>query len=176
MIQHDSDHGITSLRSPLSYAAENGPSETVQLFLARGDVDVNSRDERLQSPLWYVAKNRHLEIMQLFLARVDVNVNAKDKDGQSPLSYAAENGDSEVMQLFLGQGNVDVDSKDKGLRSPLLYAAENGHSGVVQQCNCSWPGLTLMLMRRTSMGDPRSRSGMPPFRNSAQTSKGANIC
>ena len=64
----------------------------MQLFLAQGDIDVNSRDKRLQSPLWYAAKNGHLEIMQLFLVWVDVNVNAKDKDGQSPLLYAAEKG------------------------------------------------------------------------------------
>ena len=92
------------------YAAKNGHSETVQLFLALADVDVNSRDERLHSPLWYAAKNRYLEIMQLFLAWVAVNVNAKDKDDQSPLSYATKNRHS----LFLGR---NVNLKDEGLRS-----------------------------------------------------------
>ena len=65
------------LRSPLSYATENGHSEIVQQFLALADVDVNSRDERLRSPLWYAAKNGHSEIAQLFMARVDIGVDAK---------------------------------------------------------------------------------------------------
>jgi len=99
------------LRSPLSYATENGHSEIVQQFLALADIDVNSRDDRrLRSPLWYATKNGHSEIAQLFMARVDVGVDAKDKYGRSPLWYAAKNEHLEIVQQTSKGPNRHVES------------------------------------------------------------------
>ena len=50
-------------------------------FLARVDVDVNSKDKDGRSPLLYAAQNCNSEKVCLFLARGDVDVNSKDKDG-----------------------------------------------------------------------------------------------
>lgn len=85
-------------QSPLSYAAKNGHSEVMQLFLGQGDIDVNSKDEGLQSLLLYVTKNGHLEIVQPFIVQVYIGVDVKDKCGWSLLWYATKNEHLEIVQ------------------------------------------------------------------------------
>jgi len=52
----------------------------VQLFLTRGDVDVNSKDRGLRSALSYAAENGPSETVWLFLAWGDVDVIQGTKD------------------------------------------------------------------------------------------------
>ena len=60
-------------QSSLSYAAKNGHSEVMQLFLGQGIVQpfvvqvyigVDVKDKCGWSLLWYATKNEHLEIVQ----------------------------------------------------------------------------------------------------------------
>ena len=82
----------------------------MQLFLGRGNIDVNSKDEGLRSLLLYAAENGHLEIVQLFVAQVDIGVDAKDKYGWSPLWYGTKNKHLEIVQQTSTGANRLIES------------------------------------------------------------------
>lgn len=54
-------------RTPLSYAAEGGHTETIQLLLATQSADVSSKDIHNQTPLSYATRNGHEGVVQLLL-------------------------------------------------------------------------------------------------------------
>src|ERR1700722_19099525 len=108
-------------RSPLSISAENGHEAVVKLFLARDDVDANSKDSKGRTPLSWAAEQGHEAVVKLFLARDDVDANSKDSKGRTPLSWAAEQGHEAVVKLFLARDDVDANSKDSYGNTPLSF-------------------------------------------------------
>ncbi|KAF4213269.1 hypothetical protein CNMCM5878_000164 [Aspergillus fumigatiaffinis] len=121
-------------RTPLSWAAENGHKEVVQLLIQTGKVDVDSKDSRCgQTPLSWAAKIGHKGVVQLLIQTGKADVDSKSPSGLTPLSWAAARGRKEVVQLLIQTGKVDVDSKDSSYgQTPLSLAAENGHTEVVR--------------------------------------------
>ena len=82
----------------------------MQLFLGRGDIDVNSKDEELWSPLLYATENVHSDVVQLFMAWVDIGVDVKDKYGWSPLWYVTKNKHLEILQQTSEVANWLIES------------------------------------------------------------------
>ena len=60
--------------SLLSYAAESGNSEVVQLLLVQDDVDVNLKDKDGQSPLLYAAQTWNSEQCNCFWHKVTLKL------------------------------------------------------------------------------------------------------
>jgi hypothetical protein len=116
----------------LHVAASFGLAGIVQVLLASGGIDADSKDKYGQTPLRFAAENGHERVVQLLLAHKGIDANSKDEGGRTPLSWAAENGHERVVQLLLAHKGIDADSKDEGGRTPLLRAAEDGHERVVQ--------------------------------------------
>jgi ankyrin repeat protein len=121
----DKVHG----RSPLLYAAMQGHTTIVKLFLARG-IDPDSKDRHGQTPLSFAAERGHLAIIKLLLAR-GVDPDSKDQFKRTPLSFAAERGHLAIIELLLARG-VDPDSKDHYGRTPLSFAAGRGHLAIIE--------------------------------------------
>jgi Ankyrin repeats (3 copies) len=87
-------------QTPLSWAAENGHGAVVELLLATGKVDVDSKDDSDRTPLSWAAGNGHKAVIELLLATGKVDVDSKDDSGRTPLSWAAENGHEAVVELL----------------------------------------------------------------------------
>lgn len=98
-------------RSPLSWAAENGFDNAVELLLKGPKFDLG---RALFKPL------------TLRGAKVD----AKDRHNRTPLSYAAWNGHLEVVKR-LRQANASINTKDDINATPLYYALCTGNMDVV---------------------------------------------
>ena len=91
-----------------------GHETVVQLLLATGNIDTDSKDNYGRTPLSWAAKNGHEAVVQLLLATGNIDTNSKDKYyGQTPLSWAAQNGHDAVVQLLLATGNINANLKDK---------------------------------------------------------------
>ena len=170
-------------RTPLSYAAEEGCQEVVQLLLAKG-ADPDSQDDSDRTPLSYAAESGSNVIVKLLLDTGCVNPESKDDNGGTPLFWAAMGGHTTVVRLLLATGSVDPDSKDPATmiaaanghdmtvalllesggdpayqdpqdwRTPLWWASRNGHTDVVR----------LLLQDRRVNPNAENKSGCPPLR------------
>jgi ankyrin repeat protein len=108
--------------TPLSYAAEGGYKEIVQLLLGTDTVDVDGEDEFGFTPLLYAVKHSHKELVELLLGTGKVDVNAKQRDGWTALLLAVTAGQKEIVELLLGTGKVDVNAKQRDGWTALLLA------------------------------------------------------
>jgi ankyrin repeat protein len=87
-------------QTPLLWAAYGGHEAVVQLLLATGKANVDSKDTGGRTPLLWAAYQGHEAVVQLLLETGKANVNSKDKRGQTPLSWAAERKHEAVVQLL----------------------------------------------------------------------------
>lgn len=74
---------------PLSYAAESGSEEIVQVLLDVHGIDVNLVDKEGRSPLSYAALWGYEDIVHVLLAVHGIDAHLVDSEGRSPLLYAA---------------------------------------------------------------------------------------
>ncbi|KAK2742352.1 hypothetical protein FQN55_007886 [Onygenales sp. PD_40] len=123
-------------RTPLSYAAENGNNEILQLLLTHG-VDRDSRSDSGLTALAYAIEEKKPEIVGTLLTH-GAKVNYKytldhhdQKFKRTPLSRAAEKGDGEsVGRLLANQAEPDLQDEDE--QTPLARAVEGGYDQVVK--------------------------------------------
>ncbi|GKZ63035.1 hypothetical protein AnigIFM49718_010766 [Aspergillus niger] len=121
--------------SELLIASWLGLTGLVKLLLARGKVDIESKDAIYgQTSLFCAAKNGCKAVGKLLFGTGKVDINSKDtKHRQTPLSWAAKEGHEAVVKLLLATGKADVDSR----RNSLSLAAKNGHEAVVKLLLCT---------------------------------------
>jgi ankyrin repeat protein len=140
----------------------------IEMFLARADVNVDSKDVDGRTPLSFAAEQGHVSTVKLLLARNDIDADSKDDDGRTPLSFAVEvqshclfdlckdrnpEGHQMVIEMFLARTDVNANSKDKNGRTPLSFAA---------QCGCAY-AVKLLLARDNVDADSRDEAGRTPL-------------
>ncbi|KAK1579135.1 LOW QUALITY PROTEIN: uncharacterized protein LY79DRAFT_593036 [Colletotrichum navitas] len=96
--QVDVDSRDNDGRSTLSWAAEKGSKEMVQMLLNTGQVDVDSRDNDGRSTLSWAAEMGSKEML---INTGQVDVDSRDNDGRSVLSWAAGMGQELVLKMLL---------------------------------------------------------------------------
>ncbi|KAG5809640.1 hypothetical protein H9Q74_005480 [Fusarium xylarioides] len=114
-------------RTPLSYAAEYGHKDTVELLMRNANTDTDSTDEQGRTPLSWAAGRRHVDILKALINCPAVNVNSKDSHSQSPLSWAARMGAASAVRYLITRKEVDKESRDGSGQTPLSWAAYKGH-------------------------------------------------
>ncbi|KFY84554.1 hypothetical protein V500_09211 [Pseudogymnoascus sp. VKM F-4518 (FW-2643)] len=129
---HNPDSKDIALRTPLSWAAENGNEAVVKLLLATAGVDIESYDYKGQTPLALAAANGQESVVKLLLATVGVDAEFRDHRYRTPLFLAAEHGHEMVMKLLLARPGVNVNSMDNSGYTPLDFAALYGHVAAVK--------------------------------------------
>ncbi|KAJ4175257.1 hypothetical protein NW754_005678 [Fusarium falciforme] len=119
-------------RTALSYTAQAGNDDILEVLLADSLLDVNARDCKGRTPIFHAAANGHASIVSRLLER-GANPNWKDLDRASPLWYAVKNGHVAVVRVLLECGQLsDLNprprhSPDTMTRNtPLSCALENG--------------------------------------------------
>ncbi|RSM02612.1 hypothetical protein CEP52_007866 [Fusarium oligoseptatum] len=128
------DDGCTAL----SYAAQAGNDEILEVLLAESLLDVNVRDCRGRTSIFHAADNGHASIVSQLLER-GANPNWKDLHRASPLWCAVENGHVAVVRVLLEYGQlsdlnprpIDSDYATPG-NTPLSCALKNGFSDIAE--------------------------------------------
>lgn len=142
-------------RTPLSYAAETGLLEVMQLLVRKG-AEEDSQENNKRTVLSWAAAGGHEDCVRYLLSVKSVRPDSKDVDGRTPLSWAAGMGRLEVVKMLLarrdwkGPGEdshngrskkgasatneaaVDINSRDNKSQTPLWYAADNQHLPVFE--------------------------------------------
>ena len=115
---------------------------TLKLFLKRGEVNPESRDNNDRTPLYWAVRSGEKEIVKLLLERDEVNPESQDRDGETPLSLAIRRGKVEIEKLLLERQGVYPDSQDNFNRPQLSQdpwystwpkEAERGQCRIVRQ-------------------------------------------
>ena len=120
------DEGETALHN----AAKRLGFKTVQLLLARDDLEVNATDYNGESALISAIKAfcfrgaPYLGVVELFLSREDVHLNMRDMDGCTPLYHAVRSGRPDVVQLLSTREDLKISIKD-GEGERLVSLAED---------------------------------------------------
>lgn len=77
------------------------PADSVLHFLAKSDLDFETRDSQNQTPLYLAVKSRSLQAVgKLFSFRADIEARSNDND-EPVLLTAAWVGDACIVQLLL---------------------------------------------------------------------------
>lgn len=118
-------------KTALSYAAENGHKEIVEVLISTKAVVVDSLDDEGRTPLSYAAARGHEGIVQTLINTEGVTIDLPDKYGQTPLSHAAGEGHGGIVQTLINTKGVTVNSADKDGWTPLCHAAAEGHEQIV---------------------------------------------
>ena len=106
---------------PLHYAAYEGHGRVVELLLAGGRGDPNSRNNTGVTPTHNAASRGHLECLASLIS-AGADVNAVDVDAVSPLHLATER---RAIEALLRAG-ADPNARRRDGRTPLHEAAERG--------------------------------------------------
>lgn len=112
------------LDNMLLQACKNNQKSVVQMFLKRGGINVNKRDESGNTPLIYVCLKNARDLVKLLLDN-GADANMGNQINRMPLHFAAETGNSEIIALLVN-ADADVNCTDNQGVTPLMLMAQNG--------------------------------------------------
>lgn len=126
-------------------ACRNGQKSIVQIFLKKGGIDINKRDQEGNTALYYACQKGYRDIVALLLDN-DADASCINNRSESPLHAAARSGNKEILGKLLQKG-ADINVTDNEGRTPLICLLDNKRTDAA-----------LFLMDR----EPIRRSPMPP--------------
>jgi hypothetical protein len=113
------DDALPDGRTPLSYAAERGRPDIVEVLLRAGSIR-NDRDKAGRTPLSHAAEKGHIDVFRQLLD-AGANVDIADDSGRTPVSYAAEEGHVQVIEALIAH-DCNISKADAKLQTPLHHA------------------------------------------------------
>lgn len=130
-------------RTALSYTAQAGNDDILEVLLADSRLDVDARDYEGRTPMSHAADNGHVSAVSRLLER-GANPNWKDLNRAPPLWYAVRYGHVAVVRVLLECGQLsdlnprpshpDHDDKTEHMdmteNTPLACALNNGFNEI----------------------------------------------
>ena len=116
-------------RTSLTWAAEHGHVDVVQLLLQRG-AKIDCEDMMGQTPLSWAAGNGKLDVVKMLLNE-GAELDLVGETQRTPLGWAASSGHIDVVKLLL-QSGADFHQVDSRQRTTLSLAASRGHLEIVK--------------------------------------------
>lgn len=104
-------------------ACRNGQKSIVQIFLKKGGIDINKRDQEGNTALYYACQKGYRDIVALLLDN-DADASCINNRSESPLHAAARSGNKEILGKLLQKG-VDINVTDNEGRTPLICLLDN---------------------------------------------------
>lgn len=109
-------------RTPLSWAAQEGRMEIVELLLQYG-APVDEMDARSRTPLSCACEKGAENIVRLLIQR-GADTNSCNIRGETALGWACVNGHRAVAKLLVEEGAA-INARDTNGETPLFWAARN---------------------------------------------------
>ncbi len=130
-------------------ACRNGQKSIVQIFLKKGGIDINKRDQEGNTALYYACQKGYRDIVALLLDN-DADASCINNRSESPLHAAARSGNKENPREAAPEGGR-INVTDNEGRTPLICLLDNKRTDAA-----------LFLMDQ----GPIRRSPMPPAKGS----------
>ncbi|KAF5681472.1 ankyrin protein [Fusarium denticulatum] len=99
--------------TPLSYAAEYGHKEAVELLMKHVDMNTDSTDEQGRTPVSWAARRGYVDVLKVLLNCPTVNANSKDDNGQRPISWSAHEDHRDVVDFLMTLDDVQIHAVDR---------------------------------------------------------------
>ena len=99
----DPDARCKHKTTPFLSAAEHGHTNTVEMLLRTGKVELNWRDGDGETALYMAVNAGHEDTVRVLLTG-GVDPNAKSSRGSPPSIRAAQHGDEAILRLLLDAG------------------------------------------------------------------------
>ncbi|KAJ5485590.1 hypothetical protein N7539_005578 [Penicillium diatomitis] len=119
----------TWLRTPLSYAAQNGHDAIVELLLANG-ADIEMSDDKSRNPLLFAALENHLSVIRTLINHNAI-VTATDQYGDTPLKWTMIHNNESAAMLLL-EKNTGADTLHHSHPGIFHWAAKLGFVSILQ--------------------------------------------
>ena len=136
-------------------AVENGNIETVELLLAKQELDINAvhpwRFNR--TALMLAAQNGKLQIVNALLDQPSAKADQKDLEGNTSLSLACIAGQTEVVASLLERKDINIDSQNGLGATALILAATAKGSRKENEAKVLIAELLLMQDADSSIKD-----------------------
>ncbi|MCE9507217.1 MAG: ankyrin repeat domain-containing protein [Alphaproteobacteria bacterium] len=162
------DHASIFGDTALTYAAQRGRKEIVELLLEKGAI-TDAPDSTGQTPFMWATENRHKDIAELLWEKTAsaaakdhrraLHAALKEKKSKTPSAGmvgdfvdAAGRGDVNAVTEFLDQYITAINQVDEDNYTALTMAAFNGQTAVV-----------VLLLERGAQIDMRDSSGKTPL-------------
>ncbi|KAF3150493.1 hypothetical protein TWF594_009137 [Orbilia oligospora] len=148
---------LYSNRTLLSYAAEAGHVELVQLLINTNQVSIDGGGTT-HPPLFYALERGHKEVIKLLIS-ANKGLNSLDADSQAVLHFAVDAGKTEAIRSTTSVGRVDLNSGDANSRTVLSGAAGQRYPDVAG----------LLIDKSPVHADLRDETGRTPLIHAAAT-------
>ncbi|KAL4909537.1 hypothetical protein BDW74DRAFT_187608 [Aspergillus multicolor] len=105
-------------RTPLSYAAQYGLVELIDILLAKG-ADPRLADQDKRVPHSYAAERGHAQAVKALVQTGRVPIDLADCNGQAPIFWAIHGGNVDMVQTLIETG-ADPNQQNKAGSTPLI--------------------------------------------------------
>jgi len=122
------DSRDSSGATAVHYAAQNGNTEVILLFLEKGAA-TDERNEKGQTPLALAARSGHKAAVDALLS-AGSNASVEDIEGWTPLHWAIIRSHNDVVKALLDSSSTDY--SEEQLNKALVCAAEAGNEDAVE--------------------------------------------
>ncbi|RAH86964.1 ankyrin [Aspergillus japonicus CBS 114.51] len=120
-------------RTPLLWAARNGHTEVLTMFLQMQNVDLNLPDKDGRTAFLWAAAKGHTAVLETLLATDQIDIYHEDVQRRNALTRAVINGRTEAVRLLLDRCRFDINSPDRERRTVLWWASAKGHGTILEQ-------------------------------------------
>ncbi|KAJ5899984.1 hypothetical protein N7495_004728 [Penicillium taxi] len=128
-LNHRKDLKEYKNRTPLSWAAQDGRAEIVELLLQERTI-CNELDRGGGTPLSRASLNGHETVARILIDK-GADVNTSDNNGWTPLQSASSKGHETLARLLIDKG-ADINTSDNNGWTPLYWALSNGHETLAR--------------------------------------------
>ena len=126
-------------------ACRNGQKSIVQIFLKKGGIDINKRDQEGNTALYYACQKGYRDIVALLLDN-DADASCINNRSESPLHAAARSGNKEILGKLLQKG-ADINVTDNEGQTPLICLLDNKRTDAALFLMASHPALFQKMDR-----------------------------
>ena len=157
LLEHGADVNQYSQRDSVALfeAVQNGNIETVELLLAKKELDINAvhpwRFNR--TALMLAAQDGKLQIVNALLDQPSVKADQKDLEGNTSLALASIAGQTEVVASLLERKDINIDSQNGLGATALILAATAKGSRKDNEAKLLISELLLMRNADSSIKD-----------------------
>ncbi|MEN7551605.1 ankyrin repeat domain-containing protein [Rapidithrix thailandica] len=122
---------MKSDQHPLLRAARNNDIEKINVLLAQGNLDLETKNTGGKTALLLATEQNHLQAAKL-LIEAGANVNTQDQIQDSPFLLAGARGYTEILRLCF-EANPDYTVFNRYGGTALIPACERGHVETVKE-------------------------------------------